>query len=178
MFSKIRVTAFCSMMTALSVVLLLLSSLVPGATYSAPILGMLPLIPALSEFGSRPALGVYAVAAVLAVLLIPDKETAGIYLVLGYYPVLRPVLNRIRLSVLRTLTKLAVCTLSVTALYATLYLLFQSDMSTAEFPRYSKAVLAALLVCGNVVFLLLDQALNRLTILWYHRIRKLVFPLR
>lgn len=178
MVSKNRKTAFCSMMAALSVVLLLLGSLIPGATYSAPILGMLPLIPTLSELGYRPALRVYVTAAVLAVLLVPDKEAAGIYVVLGYYPVLRPVLDRIHFGILRILSKAAVCTLSVTLLYAALLFLFRLDVLRIEFSGYSNVALAILLIGGNVVFLLLDQALERLTLLWCRRLRRLFFPLR
>ena len=88
-----RWTALCGVSAALGTALLLLGGLIPGATYCAPLLGMLPLIPCMEEYGRGAALSVYAVTAALAVLLVPDKELACVYLFFGYYPALRPAIT-------------------------------------------------------------------------------------
>ena len=175
MREKSRELAFCGVSAALSVVLLLLSGLIPGATFCAPVLGMLPLLPVLSEFGWRPALGVYAVSALLAGLLAPDKEMVGVFLFLGYYPVLRPALERLRPKPLRLLAKLAVFNVSVLVLYLLLIHLFGLAGLAEEFAGYSGAFLLGLLAMGNVTFLLLDVALGRLTVLWARRLRRRFF---
>lgn len=167
--------AFCGVSAALGTVLLLLGGLIPGATYCAPVLGMLPLLPALAEYGWRPALGVYGVTAVLALLLTPDKELAGVYLFLGYYPVLRPVLERLRSRLVRLVCKLAVFNAAVLALYFLLLRILGLDMLETEFAEYSTPFLAALLGGGNLVFLLLDRALGQLMLLWRYRLRRLFF---
>lgn len=169
-----REVAFCGVMAAMSGTLLLLGGLIPGATYCAPVLGMLPLLPVLSEFGTKAALSVYAVTAVLALLMIPDKELAGIYLFLGYYPALRPALNRLRRPV-RILCKLAVFNAAVVTLYALLLHLLGLETLQKEFSEFSTPFLAALLATGNGVFLLLDTALERLGNLWQYHLRKVFF---
>lgn len=172
---KCHEIAFCGVSAALGTVLLLLGGLVPGATYCAPVLGMLPLLPVLSEYGRRSALGVYGVTALLALLLAPDKELAGVYLFLGYYPVLRPALERLHSRLVRLICKLAVFNAAVLALYFLLLRVLGLDMLETEFTEYSIPFLIALLGGGNLVFLLLDRALGQLMLLWRYRLRRLFF---
>jgi hypothetical protein len=167
--------AFCGVSAAIGTVLLLLGGLIPGATYCAPMLGMLPLLPALAEYGWRPALSVYAVTAALALLLAPDKELAGVYLFLGYYPVLQPALDRISSRLLRTVCKLAVFNGAVLALYFLLLHVLGLNFLESEFAAYSRPFLLVLLAGGNLVFLLLDRALRQLALLWRYRLRRLFF---
>lgn len=172
-----RKAALCGMMAALGVVWMLLGGLVPGSTYCAPVLGMLPLLPVLSEWGSRPALGVYAVTAALSLLLLPDKEIAGVYAALGYYPVLRVALNR-RIShrVPRVLCKLAVCSGAIGLLYFLLLHLFCLEGLAEEFASFSTWMALILAAMGNLSILLLDIALDRLTLLWQTRLRSRLWP--
>lgn len=167
--------AFCGVSAALGTVLLLLGGLIPGATYCAPVLGMLPLLPVLAECGRRSALGVYGVTAVLALLLTPDKELAGVYLFLGYYPVLRPALERLHSGLARLICKLAVFNAAVLALYFLALRVLGLDMLETEFTEYSTPFLMALLGGGNLVFLLLDRALGQLMLLWRYQLRRLFF---
>ncbi len=167
--------AFCGVAAALATVLLLLGGLIPGTTYCAPMLGMLPLLPILAEYGRRPALCVYGVTAVLALLLTPDKELAGVYLFLGYYPVLRPGLDRLHNRLTRLICKLAFFNAAVLALYFLLLRVLGLDMLESEFAEYARLFLLALLLGGNLVFLLLDRALGQLTLLWQYRLRRLFF---
>ena len=48
------------------------------------------LLPVLEELGTKAAGTSYAAAAILALLLAPDRETAFVYLFFGWYPILRP----------------------------------------------------------------------------------------
>lgn len=165
--------ALCGVTAALGTVLLLGGAL-PGATYCAPLLGMAVLLPILSECGPKAALRVYAVTTVLALLLAPDKEPALVYLLLGYYPVLRPVLNRLRFRSLRLLCKLAVFNAAVVALYLLLRLL-GLDVLQTELSAYAGPLSAVFLLGANLVFLLMDRALEQLALLWRYRLRKFFF---
>ncbi|WP_312941898.1 hypothetical protein [Oscillibacter sp.] len=166
--------ALCGVTAALGTVLLTLGSIIPGATYCAPLLGMLTLLPVLSERGPRPALSVYAVTTVLALLLAPNKESALVYLLLGYYPVLRPVLDRLRLRFMRLLCKLAVFNAAV----AVLYFLLRAvglDVLNTELAGCLKPLSAAFLLGANLTFLLIDRVLGQMTLLWQCHLRKLFF---
>lgn len=170
-----RRMAFCGVLSALAMTVLLLGSLIPMATFCAPLLAMVILLPILPEFGARYAWTAYAATSVLALLLIPDRELALVYVFFGYYPLLRPRLARIPTRPLRLLCKLAVCNAALFALYGLLLFVFQLESVTAEFSGASAAFVAALVLLANGNFLVLDVVLGRLTRLWQSRLRKQVF---
>ena len=100
--------ALCGVLGALSVVCLLAGAALQIGTYAAPMLASFLLIPVLEEYGARYALLLYATTAVLGLLLVPETELALFYaLVVGYYPVLRHALRRVKPAVLRWAVKLA-----------------------------------------------------------------------
>ncbi|MEG0780535.1 MAG: hypothetical protein RRY95_01185 [Oscillospiraceae bacterium] len=173
---KSRQLAFCGVLAALSIVLMLLGSIVPFATFCCPILAMLALLPILEEWGARRAALCYAAISLLSLLLVPDKEVALFYLFYGGYPVLRPTLDRIRPGPLRVLTKLLTFNAATLALYWVVLHLFQLTAVLAEFAALSRAMLAAMLLMGNVTFLLLDIVLRRMTWLYRAKLRKKLFP--
>ena len=89
--------ALCGVLSALSVVVLLVGNVLQIGTYAAPMLASFLLIPVLEDYGKKYALLLYAVVSLLSLFLVPDKELVLFYvLVLGYYPVLRVRLNNIR----------------------------------------------------------------------------------
>lgn len=168
-----RRLALCGMMAALSVVILCLGGVVPMATFACPMLAMLCLIGPVCEYGTGPALLVYAAAAILGLLLGPDKELTLFYLFLGWYPCIRARLDRIPCAVCWAV-KCALFTVSVTVMYLLILYLFRLDAVAVEFAEYSAAVLAGMLMLGNVTFLFFDSVLARISLL-YRRKRKLDF---
>ena len=81
--------AFCGVMAALSLVVMLLAGVVPVATVALPAVAGCLLIPVVVEAGLAWGFGVYGVCSVLAFLLVPDREAFLFYaLFFGYYPVL------------------------------------------------------------------------------------------
>jgi len=172
---KSKEMAFCGVLCALALVFLTMGSLIPLSTYCCPMLAMVALLPVLEEYGSRPALTAYAAVAILSLLITPDKEIALLYLFLGYYPVLRPRLNRLPGRLLSLLAKLAVCAAAVFAAYGLAIWVFQMAALVEEFAAFSLWMTVALLVLGAVTFLLLDRALEVLTLLYRRRLRKIFF---
>ena len=99
--------ALCGMLGALSVVLLLIGSALQIGTYAAPMLAAFLLIPILEDYGARYALTLYATVSILAVLFVPETELAFFYVfVMGYYPVLRVRLNKIKSTAMRWVLKM------------------------------------------------------------------------
>lgn len=172
MHTQSRKIALGGMLCALSVTLLLLGNVLQIGTYAAPMLACLLLVPMREEYGPRAALLVYGATALLAVLLVPDKELALFYaLVLGYYPVLQGPLDRLRPAFLRRAVKLAAFNAAVLALYALLLTVFVSPALREEFAGYEAAMVAGLLLIGNLSFAIFDVALHRLTLLYHLRLR-------
>ena len=116
--------ALCGVLGALSVVLLLLGSALQIGTYAAPMLVSFLQIPVLEEYGGKYALLLYLTVSVLAVLLVPETELALFYaLVMGYYPVLRTALQRVKNALLRWIAKFAVFNAGSALLYLVLFAL-------------------------------------------------------
>lgn len=96
MNSKARSIAFGGMLTAAAVVIMCMGSIIPVNTYICPVLCILMTQPLLRMFGRRIAACYYGAVGVLSLLLAPDREAAVVYAMMGYYPLLKPAMDRIR----------------------------------------------------------------------------------
>ena len=164
-----RPLALCGVLTALAAALLALGGVIPGMVFCAPILAMGALLPVLEELGPKAAGTSYAAAAILALLLAPDRETAFVYLFFGWYPILRPRIAALPSRLLRLAARLAVCNVTALLLYG---LVLRLRGLTAELLESAWYFNAALLAAGNVVFLLTDSTLARLTNIWHWKLKK------
>ncbi len=169
---KSRKIALCGVLSALAVVILLLGGAIGIGTFAAPVLAMAVLLPVLEEYGPRAAATAFCAVSLLALLLVPDRELALVYIGFGWYPILRPHVARIPSRLLRLAVRLAVCNGVIAALYG---LLLRLLGLTADLMEASRLLNAALLVMGNLVFLLLDLVLARLTNLWRRKLRRRFF---
>ena len=160
-----RQIALSGVLAALAVVILLLGGVIPIGTYLAPMLASLPLIVLLAELPGGLCLGWYAVMSILGVMLCPDKETAFVFVFLGWYPIARPALDRL-LRLPRIAAKLLIFNLAAAALYALLILVFRLEALVQEAKETGFAMLLVLVVLGNLTFLFYDVLLNRLTALY------------
>ena len=163
--------SFCSLMAALGAAVLLTGGLIPVATYCAPLLASLLLIPVTEEFGEGCGWRVWVVTAVLVLLLGADKEAAFFYLLLGYYPLLRLWLEKKVPKALRLPAKLGWSALSVAVMYALLCLVFRVDAVLQDFAGVSMWVNAAFALLLCVVMLLFDRCLGPMTLLYRYKLR-------
>ena len=111
----------------------------------------------LKTCGSRIAWAWYGAVALLGLLLAPDKEAAAVFVFLGYYPIVKPKLDRKKLP---WLWKGLLFNASVLALYWLLLRLFGMEQLVSEFRELGAAMTAVLLILGNVTFFLLDKLLG------------------
>lgn len=162
--------ALCGMMTALSTSILSAGGLIPSTTFACPMLAMLCLLPVLCDYGRKYALLVYAAGAILSLMLCVDKEMAFFYLFLGWYPAVRPMLDRLP-RLFRIPLKCALFTLALAAMYALMIFLFRMEAIMAEFAEYSGPMFILLLLLANASLLLTDRLLERVSAL-YLRWRK------
>ena len=94
-----------------------------------------------------------------------------LFAALGYYPILKARFDAVRPGLLSRLCKLAFFNAAVLAAYAVLLFVLVSDTARAEFREMGKAMTAALLLGGNIVFLLYDFVLRRLRPLYVGRLQ-------
>ena len=166
---RTRSLALCGVLAALASALLILGGVLPGLVFCAPILAMAVLLPVLEELGSKTAGTVYAAVAILALLLSPNRETALVYLFFGWYPILRPKIAALSSRLLRILARVGVCSAAALLLYG---LILWIMGLTEELLGAAWYFNAALLAMGNIVFLLTDSTLARLTRVWHWKLKK------
>ena len=150
--------AFGGVLAALAVVIMSMGTLIPVATYVCPMLSALILQLVLKTCGQRIAWGWYGAVSLLSLLLAPDKEVAAVFLALGYYPILKPKLDRRKG---KWFWKGLLFNTVILLTYWLLMHLFGFDRLAAEFSEMGIAFTALLLVLGNVTFFLLDKLLEK-----------------
>ena len=89
--------ALGGVLAALAVVIMCMGTIIPVATYVCPMLCAVVLQMVLKTCGTRIAWAWYGAVAILSALLAPDKEAAAVFLFLGYYPIVKPRLDRAKL---------------------------------------------------------------------------------
>lgn len=149
--------ALGGVLAALAVVIMSMGTLIPVATYVCPMLCALLLKLVLTTCGGRIGWAWYGAVALLSLLLTPDKEAAAVFAFIGYYPIVKPVLDRRKLP---WMWKGLLFNAAILLMYWLLMHLFGLDQITAEFEGLGIAMTAVLLILGNVTFFLLDRLLG------------------
>lgn len=150
--------AFGGIMAALALVVMCMGSLIPVATYVCPVLCMLILQVVLKSCGSRIGWAWYGAVAILSLLMAPDKEAAAVFTFLGYYPILKPWLDKRKG---KWLLKALLFNIVILAMYWLLINLFGMAQLASEFTELGIIMTVVMLVMGNVTFFLVDQILGR-----------------
>ncbi len=159
MKNKTKNTAVCGLMTALSVVLMMLTTLVPVFMYVIPIVtGLLVLF--VSDISNKKwGAGVYFSTAFLSLLLITDKEAALTYaLFFGYYPLIKDSIEKLPKALAWGL-KFILFNLSAVGIGVISFYLF--GVSGEEYNEFGKYTIPILLIMANVAFILYDFCLTR-----------------
>lgn len=156
--SSAKNMALGGIMAALALVIMCLGGLIPVATYVCPMLCALLMAVVLRLCGSRIAWAWYGAVAILSLLLGPDKEAAAVFLFLGYYPILKPKLDSLRL---KWLWKLLLFNCDIGLMYVLLIQVLGLEGVAEDFQGMGIAMLIGMLLLGNLTFVLLDRLLNR-----------------
>ena len=153
-----RTMALGGMLAALAVVVMALGGMIPLATYVCPMLCMLLLQVVQQLCGRRVGWAWYAAVAILSLLLSPDKEGAAVFVFLGYYPLVKPLLDKTKL---RWLWKLLLFNGATVIMYQLLLHLFGMAQIAEEFAEMGYVMLGVTLLMGNFTFVLTDKILEK-----------------
>ena len=153
-----RQIAFGGMMAALALVITSLGGLIPVATFVCPMVSMLILAFVTKMCGKRIGWAWYGAVAILGMLLGPDKEAAAVFVFLGFYPIIKPKLDGMKLGFL---LKLILFNGLILTMYSLLIRVLGMDAIAAEYQEMGRIMTAVLLLLGNVNFVLIDQILGR-----------------
>ena len=151
--------AVCAMLTALCVVLMLLGAVLELGMYAAPLFAGLSFLPVGRQYGRTYHLLVYGASCLLCFLLVPNIEQnlmlAGLF---GWYPILRPLLQKLP-RLLRLPAKLLFFNTVIVAIEALVMLVLVPE-------TVGTALLWILLLLGNVVFFTYDLLIPRMDALF------------
>ena len=167
--------AFCGIIAALALVLMLITSLVPIGTYAFPCFAGIFIAAVVIEYGWKWGLGVYAVVSVLSLFLAGDKEAVRYFIALfGYYPILKAVFEKnIKNKLILYIVKLAVFNAAaIASFYAAAFLL---SISPEEYTLFGVYMPLAFLAFGNVFFLVYDFAVTVFVSQYVIRLRSKLF---
>ena len=149
--------ALGGVLAALAVVLMCMGTLIPVATYVCPMLCAMILQLVLKTCGKRIAWAWYGAVSLLSLLMAPAKEAAAVFLAMGYYPIVKRKLDRMKG---KWLWKGLLFNSVILLTYWLLMHLFGFDAQAAEFSEMGILLVVLLLLLGNVTFFLLDKLLE------------------
>ena len=158
MRSKAYPVALGGILAAAAMVLMSIGTIIPVATYVVPASCILLCQLVRKLCGRRIAWAWYGAVSILALLLAPDKEAAAVFLVLGYYPIIR---QKLEAGKGKWLKKLVFFNSSILALYWVLLKLIGMEQLLSDFEGMGMVMYAVILILGNVTFFLLDRLLDR-----------------
>lgn len=164
--TQTKQVALGGMLTAVSLTIMYLGGMIPLATYICPMLCIFTQYVIFRMCGKKIAWCCYVAVSILGFLIAPDKEAAAVFVLLGYYPMLKPILEK---SPLRWFFKLLLFNGAIAALYGIFLRVMGLSQISEEFAGFGIVSLGIMLVLGNVTFLLMDKLLTLAEMKWNKR---------
>ncbi len=158
MRKETKAIALGGMLGAVAMVIMCLGGLIPVSTYICPVMCMLILQMVLNLCGRKIAWAWYIMVSFLSLLLGPDKEAAALLVLLGYYPIIKPKMDRLPLKIL---WKLVLFNAVTVFMYTAVVALLGLEAIIVEHNFLGYASLALMILLGNATFFLLDKLLTR-----------------
>lgn len=150
--------ALGGVLAALAVVIMCLGGMIPLATFVCPMLCCLIVKLVNKLCGNRIAWAWYGAVALLCALMGPDKEAAAVFVFLGYYPIIKPKMDKLPA---KWLWKLLYFNLVILVMYALLIYVFGLAQVAQEWQELGLVMSVVTLILGNVTFVMLDILLGR-----------------
>ena len=148
------VVSLCGVMSGLALALMFILGMVPSFEYFSPGMGGLLIWMIRKELGVKYGLTSYLAVGILGLLIVPNYEATMMFLfLLGYYPIIREYLQKIKIKIFQWIVKLAVFAIPSVGAYTILIRLFGMEYlmeDVAEFGLYG------LLALGALAFILYD----------------------
>ena len=160
MKKSIKIT-FAAIVSAL-VTVVMAASLIPNITLAAAAVAGLLIIPVFAQCGALYAFFAFLVSGFTS-FFISDKTSWLLFICFfGFYPILKPIIEKIKKPVFEWALKLAVFNLSALVCYFSEVIIINLKLTPL--------LLAGVWILGNVVFVLYDIAVSRVAAFYYLRL--------
>lgn len=148
--------------SAICLFAMFLTGMMPLLVYTLPALAGALMIIMVVEISIKWAFVTYASVGLLSLFITPDKEAAILFiLLLGYYPIIKSVIEKTKSRFLEWIIKLSIFNVAVITAYQIIIRVVTSVDMIEEFGKYGKYGAFILLGIGNIVFIIYDIALTR-----------------
>lgn len=151
---KARQIALGGMMSAVAIVIMVLGTVIPMSTYACPVLCIFLTRLVLERCGRTIGWCYYLSVMLLSMMLAPDREAALVYTVLGYYPMVRPLFEK--LGPVKKLAKLIFFTSMGAVIYWILLVIMGVEAAMGE----GWLLIAVSVILWDVLFMRLDWMLG------------------
>ncbi|MBQ9880928.1 MAG: hypothetical protein IJM45_10910 [Clostridia bacterium] len=164
-------TALGGIISALSLIVMLLSALIPNLTYVLPMIAGAVIMIMVEEIGKGWSFLAYITVSILSFLIIPDKEVAMMYAAFfGYYPIVKRIFELKLKKAPAYICKFLVFNISIAAAYLLIIKVFLIPVEgLGDFGVWTVPVLAVL---GNLTFFIYDRLLSKMMAIYNGKVRK------
>jgi hypothetical protein len=149
---------------AVCLLMMFMTGLVPFSSYVFPAMAGMVLIAVCTENGTKTALLVFAATSILALLIVPDRQSVMLFIMLlGYYPMLKPKLEKLPFLLSYALKFLLFNAVIIAFYYVMLYIFGVPDMleGWGDFGKYTAYVVLGMV---NFTFFMYDFLLSQVLI--------------
>lgn len=154
---------------AMSIVIMLLTIILPIAEFVFPALSGILLVCTVFEIGEKWSYVIFAAVSILSFILLPDKSPALYYILfLGHYPITKSYIERIKSKPIKWTVKLVIFNI----LAAVTALLVKFILKIDTFSQMYMYLLMA--VALNAAFIIYDIALNKMVLMYRLKWRKFI----
>lgn len=168
MKSKNKNITFSALMSALATAVMLLSFF-PYLTYAVPAVAGLFIMIVVIEIDLKWAIMSYIVSCA-PIFLLAENESKLLYIMfLGYYPIIKALIEKVRKPVLEWAIKIFAFNCAVLLVYFVFAEML--GVSLDDLGEFSKWGVYILLAAGNVVFVLYDIAVSRMAMFYLNIVK-------
>lgn len=166
--------ALGGIVSALSLVAMIMSAVIPGLEYAIPAFAGIVLVIIVIEIGLSWAFLTYIGVALLSFFIVPNKEASLLFIAfMGYYPIIKSVFeSKIKHRPIQWSVKILLFNVALVVYYNLVMLLVSSPELKQSIDEIGRYALPLLIGLANVVFVIYDIAVTNLItmyIKWFRR---------
>lgn len=166
--------AFCGLVSALALVLMLCTGLIPVGTYAFPIFSGMLLVAVVIEFGEKWAVAAFVSVAILSLFLAGDKEAVAYFIAFfGFYPIAKSGIERLKSRAFQYILKYALFTVCIVAAF--MVCKFVLAIPDEEFTVFGVYIPWVFLLVAEVIFFIYDKCVTIMVTRYIVSIRNKIF---
>lgn len=161
--NKTKIVAFSGILTALSVVLLFLGTVISVFAYVSPIICGIVLIASLRNVNEKSAWLIYSAVSIISFILMADKECSLTYIFFfGYYPIIKPKIDRMKNKILKVFIKLIIFNSGIVISQLICFYIFGIPFDNI----FGRFTVLFLLLLVNILFALYDKLIFMIDLIY------------